>query len=81
MSYGIEIRRLREEAGLSQQELADKVGVSRTAIGEWERESYKPTTGENLAALDRALGKEVGYFYSLIFSNPPASSGSTRNSA
>lgn len=81
MSYGIEIRRLREEAGLSQQELADKVGVSRTAIGEWERESYRPTTGENLAALDRALGKEVGYFYSLIFSNPPASSGSTRNNA
>lgn len=81
MSYGIEIRRLREEAGLSQQELADKVGVSRTAIGEWERESYKPTTGENLAALDRALGKEVGYFYSLIFSNPPESSKSTRNNA
>ena len=81
MSYGIEIRRLREEAGLSQQELADKVGVSRTAIGEWERESYKPTTGENLAALDRALGKEVGYFYSLIFSNPPASSGSTRTNS
>ena len=36
------LQRMREEKGLSQQELADAAGVSRNAVDQWENGSYIP---------------------------------------
>lgn len=41
-----EMRRVRLDQGLSQEELGDLAGVSKTAIGTWER-------GTNAPAIDR----------------------------
>ena len=42
MEIGKNLRRLRNKAGLTQQEIADKLDVSRVAIGQWESEKSMP---------------------------------------
>lgn len=42
MEIGKNLRRLRSRAGLTQQEIADKLDVSRVAIGQWESEKSMP---------------------------------------
>lgn len=37
-----ECRRIREDAGLSQQDVADVVGATRSAVGLWEQGRRKP---------------------------------------
>ncbi len=51
MKIGDVIRKAREEAGFSQQELADKTGVSRVYIWMLEKDAKSPTLNvfENLA--------------------------------
>ena len=49
-----EIRRRREERHLSQEELAEAVGVSRQAVSKWESGAAQPT-GANRRALLQAL--------------------------
>ena len=46
---------LRREQGLSQEELASKLGVSRQAVSKWERAESSPDT-DNLIALARLYG-------------------------
>jgi len=41
-----ELRSLREAAGLSQQQLADALGVTRAAISHWETGTRSPRRGE-----------------------------------
>ena len=45
----------RKANGYSQEELADKIGVSRQAVSKWERGESSPDT-ENLIALSRLYG-------------------------
>ena len=71
MQYGIKIRTKRKEKGLTQDELAEQVGVSRTSILQWERGKYPPRDAKNIAALEKALGFEDGELFSSIYSNPP----------
>lgn len=40
MALGVKIRRLREEAGMTQQELADKIGTQPSAISRIEDADY-----------------------------------------
>lgn len=54
-----QIRDARTLARLSQQELADRVGVSRQAVSYWENGGQVPTDA-NLAALRHALGSAFG---------------------
>ncbi|WP_160049945.1 helix-turn-helix transcriptional regulator [Nocardiopsis sp. FR4] len=54
-SYGREVRRLREEAGLTQTALARRANSSKTTISEVER-GVTPPVGQLRAALDEALG-------------------------
>lgn len=53
MSIGTNIRALREERKLTQEQVADKLGVTFQAVSSWERDEYKPDTDKliKLAAL------------------------------
>jgi transcriptional regulator with XRE-family HTH domain len=42
MSIGAKIQQLRKQRGLSQEQLADKLGVSRQSISKWESEQSAP---------------------------------------
>lgn len=64
MTFGEKIQKLRKEAGLSQEELAYQLGVSRQAVSKWERDSGYPETEKILrmaklfhASLDDLLGE------------------------
>lgn len=50
------LRRLRKEAGLSQRQLANFVGVSTTAVSCWETGIREFPAGNNLVRLAEALG-------------------------
>ena len=64
-SLGARIRRAREQARLSQEELAKAVGASVRAVGDWENDRRKPRN--RLGALEQVLG------VSLSGEPPPAS--------
>ncbi|KRR25266.1 XRE family transcriptional regulator [Bradyrhizobium lablabi] len=49
------LRRLRKEGGLSQEELADRAGLNRNYIGMIEREENSPTV-DALEQISNALG-------------------------
>ena len=70
MEYGATIREFRIKAGLSQEQLGERVGVSRSAVYNWEKEKYAPTDAQNIAALEIALGLQGGTIYNLIYGNP-----------
>jgi transcriptional regulator with XRE-family HTH domain len=53
--FGKRVRNLRLEKGLSQEELAFKVGIHRTYIGGIERGERNPSL-KNIAAIAKALG-------------------------
>lgn len=57
-SFGKRLLRHREAAGLSQAELAAKIGVSQSAIGHWERSIFTPR-GRNVNALAVALAVDA----------------------
>lgn len=38
MPFGQNVQRLRRAAGLSQEELAERLGVTRQAVSKWERD-------------------------------------------
>ena len=81
MGYGKIIKEARIRQGLSQVELAERVGVTRTSIFQWERERFPPTDANNICALEAALGFANGYLYSMIFPNPtrsPAGPGESK---
>jgi transcriptional regulator with XRE-family HTH domain len=54
---GSKLKSARVKMGLSQAELAEKIGVSQAAIGQWERGLYEPR-GKNIIALNETLGLE-----------------------
>lgn len=56
------VRTLRQRAGISMQELADSVGVSRQAVSAWEIEDAWPSA-EILPAIARALGCRIEDLY------------------
>lgn len=60
-SVGHRIRQAREAAGLSQEELAARVGCSRAAVGTWERDEKEPRRSA-VKRLSVALNQPESYF-------------------
>lgn len=60
-AIGPKVRRLRQQRGLSLQQLADRSGVSAAAIHKIERNGMVPTV-TTLMKLAVALNRSVGYF-------------------
>ena len=54
MNIGMNIHRLREERGFTQEKLAEQLNVSFQAVSAWEREEYKPDL-DNLIKLTEIL--------------------------
>ena len=44
MSIGQNIKDLREERKLTQEQVAESLGISFQAVSSWERDEYKPDT-------------------------------------
>ena len=57
---GTRIRTTRHERGITQDELADRVGVSRSAVAQWETGRTGQVTG-NLARIAAVLEVNVEY--------------------
>ena len=55
MEIGERVAALRKRQGLSQEALAERLGVSRQAVSRWETGTARPDA-ENLARLSQALG-------------------------
>lgn len=53
-SIGDRIRDLRDRRGFKQKELADKIGVSRQVLSNWERD-YTPVDADGIASLAKLL--------------------------
>ena len=60
MTLGEKIRVARRKCGLSQEQLAEKTSVSRSAIAKWETDKGLPDVG-NLKVLARLLNVSVDY--------------------
>jgi transcriptional regulator with XRE-family HTH domain len=58
---GARLRELRVAAGLSQTELAERVGVQRGAVARWESDEREPNWS-NVVALAKALGVDCRAF-------------------
>lgn len=69
MEFGTRLQALRKQRGLSQEALADRLGVSRQAIGKWESGGALPSI-DNLLELAAILETTVDYL--LTGAEPPA---------
>ena len=53
------LKKLREEAGLSQQELATRIGVAVATISRWERGAPAMLTVPQMKAMCKVFGKSI----------------------
>ena len=60
MSFGNNLRMIRKEKGITQEELADMLDVSRQAVSKWESEGGYPET-DKLIVLAKKLGVSLDY--------------------
>lgn len=67
-TVAVNIRKLREQAGFTQRELADKLYVSDNVVSKWERGESLPDP-ETLARLAETFGVEVG---AIVYENENA---------
>ena len=72
MSLGERIKRCRQNVGLSQEKIAELVGVSRQAVTKWERNQSAPST-ENLFKLAEIFGTTVDMLLDLDTDNKQTS--------
>lgn len=60
MTFGEKLQKLRKDNGLSQEQLADKIEVSRQALSKWELGVATPDT-ENVLHISRIFGVSTDY--------------------
>jgi len=59
MTLGEQIQTLRKEAGLSQEELGERLGVARQSVSKWESDTTVPEL-DKLIAMSRLFGVSLG---------------------
>lgn len=64
MNYKERIRELRENAGLSQMQLAKKINVSQSAVAKWELGKTEPTASA-LISLAKFFNETTDYLLGL----------------
>lgn len=60
MEFSERLKKLRKDAGLTQVDVANKLGISQPAYASWERGIKKPTQ-DNLVKLSKILYVSVDY--------------------
>jgi transcriptional regulator with XRE-family HTH domain len=60
-TFGVKLKTLRESAGLSQTELAEKAGLGQRALSFWERGAREPAWSA-VVKLANALGVDLHVF-------------------
>lgn len=60
MEFSERLKTLRKEAGLTQVDVAEKLGISQPAYASWERGVKKPTQ-ENLVKIAQILSVSIDY--------------------
>lgn len=70
MECAARLAELRREKGLSQEELAEKLNVSRQAVSKWERGESSPDT-DNLIALAQLYGVSLDVLLGLKLAKTP----------
>lgn len=60
MTFGEKLKNARKEAGLSQEQLAEKLSVSRSAVAKWEAGNGMPDV-DNLKAMASLLNTSIDY--------------------
>lgn len=60
MTLGEKLKEARKQASLSQEQLAEKLGVSRSAVAKWETDNGIPDVG-NLKVIARLLHVSIDY--------------------
>lgn len=80
MTYGALIRERRKSLKLTQERLAEAVGVSKTSVVMWELEKYPPTDALNVARLEDSLKMGRGELLDLLAgggnpTRPPRAAG------
>ena len=58
MTFGEKLKDARKEAGLSQEQLAERLSVSRSAVAKWESDTGMPDVG-NLKAISKTLSVSI----------------------
>ena len=74
MTLGEKIKEARKQCGLSQEQLAEKMAVSRSAVAKWEANNGLPDV-DNLKALATLLNVSIDY---LLDNGDPIDSGIIR---
>lgn len=60
MTVGEKLKEARKKAGLSQEQFAEKLSVSRSAVAKWETNKGMPDV-ENLQAISKLLNASIDY--------------------
>lgn len=60
MTLGEKIKEARKQSGLSQEQLAEKIGISRSAVAKWENDNGIPDA-DNHKALSGLLNVSIDY--------------------
>lgn len=60
MTLGEKLKEARKQAALSQEQLSEKLGVSRSAVAKWETDNGIPDV-DNLKAISKLLNVSVDY--------------------
>lgn len=60
MEFSERLKNLRKEAGLTQVDVAEKLGISQPAYASWERGVKKPTQ-DNLVKIAQVLNVSIDY--------------------